>query len=123
MPEDTTASVTSIKSNFLLKRQLCKNHSDLKFPPYFFGEDFWFFRKLYKYMAHNNFKTVDKLIGWYGTRDNPLRLTEETNFNIPLVVSKLLYILKNPEEDFFHILYRSIIINKFSYSSFCNKIN
>lgn len=110
MPEDNTmASATSIKSNFLLRRQLCNNNSDLKFPPYFFGEDFWFFRKLYKYRTHNNFKAIDKLIGWYGTRDNPLRLTEETNFDIPLIISKLLYILKNPTEDFLEIFGKNFI--------------
>ena len=96
MYEDGPELDKSFKSNFLLKRQLLNNHPDIKFPPYFYGEDFWFLRKLNEHTRDRSYVAIDKSIAWYGVHNNPLRLSEESNFTIPLIIAKLLYTLHNP---------------------------
>lgn len=101
MYEDDEKEIkVSRKSNFLLSRSFLNKHPDIKFPPYFFGEDFWFMKKIDKYTTDINCLTIDKSIAWYGIQNNPNRLTNEFNFVIPLAISKLIYTLRNPEEDF-----------------------
>lgn len=98
MPEDDTAGL-SHKTNFLLNRQFMMKHSDIKFPPYYYGEDFWFMTKLHKYTSNQNCLTIDESIALYGTKNNETRLSNESNFAIPLTLSKLLYILINSADE------------------------
>lgn len=106
--DDEAVAQLSNKSNFLLRRQLLDNHSDIKFPPYFFGEDFWFMNELHKYTNNNNCLTIDRPIAWYGTRNSNQRLTTETDFTIPLILSKLLFATQHPS-DFIKIFGKTFV--------------